>query len=366
MLIVDRQALAAALHLVSPLAPARAAQPALLHALLAFDGSHLTLTTTNIESRIRTQVVADGTAKAFETATVDVHRLQAIADRGAGDRLTLESARGWLAVCVGGTRAKLPTLPAGEFPVGPELGPGAAATVTAETFAAALRAALTTAESDARNRPHLAGVRLEVTATELTCVGTNGHHLAARVGPVLTASGTPFATTIPHRGADVLAEALAAADVTTAVALRFDTHGRLAASWDAQEWSTVTIDAAFPDWRQVLPAATGAPVRIVAGSLLGALERVRTMREEKVELAVAGAALTLTMEGPEGQAEEALPVEGTVGKTRTVGFSPSYLRDGFKLFPDTATVECTIEATEPLILRSAGAPGLVYLLQRRT
>jgi len=182
-----------------------------------------------------------------------------------GERLTVSAEGGpTVAINAEGDDAypELPAMPDGGL------------TIDADGLSAllgAVRHAVSTDES----RPNLNGVFLRH-GDDLRAVATDGHRLAQCSLPAV--EGEPFdGCILPGKGVDRLLEHAAGGDLR----LAFDV-GTLGVALPTGALLFIRlIDAAFPDYRQVIPKALPEPVVIKADELTRALGVVGTLASER-------------------------------------------------------------------------------------
>lgn len=113
------------------------------------------------------------------------------------------------------------------------------------------------------------------------------------------------------------------------------------------------IDAAFPDYRQVIPKSSGRKAIISRMSLLASLKRISILASERthgVRLEVREGSLTLLSDNPDlGKAREELEIDGYEGDELIIAFNARYMRDILTIL-DADKVE--------LALNEALSPGL--------
>ena len=264
-----------------------------------------------------------------------------------------------LRVEAGRARYTLAGMPAAEFPDLPDLDAlatePAGVAIDSEALRRLLSLAATVSQDD--GRPAICGVCLQGDGTTLRATATDGHRLTTAT---CDAPGLAI-DAILHRGAlGSLRRMLDASPMVWVSAagrnLVFACHGK--------RLVCRKIEATFPDWRKVVPAAdVGTPVSVGADALLAELARVSPIVDGRcgfVRLTLDETGLALDAAGNHGQAHAELDADWT-GKPEVWGVNPAYLRDACRSLGGNLTLRLQ-DQVSPIRVTSDAAPSAIVVL----
>jgi len=385
------------LSLVSRAVPSRPTHPVLANVLLTADTGTQRVSLTafdlslGIQASFPTQVDASGAITLPAKLLNDiVSRLpsdtQITLDDEAGGEITLTSNFG---------RYRVRGLPADEFPELPLAETAEAVHLMAEALIDGLRGSLFAASVD-ETKQVLMGVHLKVQADSLEFAATDGHRLAVvtttnqsdpaavppttevRASPESEAALEPFEVTVPGRALRDLERILATRSTNEPIALYFD-HGQVVFQWGDQYLTSRTLEGQYPNYHQLIPKQFGCQITIERKLLLGALERIAVLADQKnnlVKMILDGTnqQVHLAVEAQDvGSGQESIPaqISGDSSKVQAepesapnfeIAFNVRYLMDGLKVFP-TPEVQMQLNtATSPVILTPLGVLQMTYLV----
>jgi DNA polymerase-3 subunit beta len=126
------------------------------------------------------------------------------------------------------------------------------------------------------------------------------------------------------------------------------------------------IDAAFPDYRQVIPKSSGRKAVMSRMSLLASLKRISILASERthgVRMEVREGRLTLLSDNPDlGKAREELDIEGYEGDELIIAFNARYMRDILTIL-DADKVELALnEALSPGLFREFANEDYLFVV----
>lgn len=208
-------------------------------------------------------------------------------------------------------------------------------------------------------RYNLTGVYFEATAGSpgLRMVATDGHRLSVIERPAISPPSLKEGVIIPRKGVVELRKLLEESDE----------DGRLGFAENsavfergATRLTMRLVDGRFPDYQQVIPAASSRRVRAHRQQLLDALKRTSILSPDKTQglrFELMRGALALTCNNPDlGEAREEIEVEYD-GEPLKVGFNARYLTDVLSvLTDDRVELELTDELS-PGVVRGVGSEG---------
>lgn len=319
---IAKNDLQAALQTVMPAVPTRAPRPILQNVRLG-DGL---LTATDLEIRIDREVDYHG-----EAILLPAQRLAAILKNATGDNVSLKPGGTTVTVKCGGGEWTLPTVSAEEFPVWEPQSMTDICRIPAEQFRRAVKATVYATDSES-SRYALGGVRLEVVPTDdgskQFWVATDGRRLAV----VETENDQAVDESNKTVSARVMSVASSMAVGYGSVAIEAnDKEVRL--TLDGCVVTGRLIDGHFPEWRQVLGVADGAPTRIERQDLRQAVESAAIVSSEQskgVKLTWTSKTLVLSGRSSEyGESTVKCPLVAA-GTTAATKLDPRYLVDFLK------------------------------------
>jgi DNA polymerase-3 subunit beta len=208
-------------------------------------------------------------------------------------------------------------------------------------------------------RPHLAGALFECDGNTLRMVTTDGHRLSKAEKQIET-QGAALNILIPGKGITELRKLL---DEIKADKKADGDHGSIALGRsgtnvfmhrDGTTLSVKLVDATFPPYSQVIPAASERKARASRPELLEALRAVSVVANDRtsgVKLQFSKNKLVISSENPElGAGTDEMSIE-LAGNDLTLGFNSRYLIDVLSaLSSDEVVIEMSGEL-DPGVIR---------------
>ena len=275
---VLRDSLRDALTLVSKAVGASSTLPILGCVDLDADEGNLTLTTNNFEMVIRTRI----TARAQDpfSAAVPAAVLADIVSASDADTINLnfDQATQTVKVVCGGAKSKIKALSHDEFPLVPDadvqLGK-----LPVHTLKSAIKRVVIAASSDVA-RPALNGVQLAKLGKDVYLAAADGFRLAAyRLESPLEFPEQRPSLVIPRQAAIKLSQILP--DDDQLVSLFLSKNGSaLLFTWQTTYVWAILLDAAFPDWQQIVPASFKHTLNLPGKDTFAALHRADIFARE--------------------------------------------------------------------------------------
>jgi DNA polymerase-3 subunit beta len=126
------------------------------------------------------------------------------------------------------------------------------------------------------------------------------------------------------------------------------------------------VEGEFPDYRQVIPGAARAQVRVNRNDLLAALRRISLLASERsrgVKFHLERGRLDISASNPDqGEASEDVEVSYT-GEPLTVGFNARYLIDALTVHAEGDVMELGLtDEVGPGVLRGSQDPDFTYVV----
>lgn len=362
---VRREELMRGLYRVQGVVERRTTVPILGNVLIEPAENGIALSATNMEIGLRGTVPAQ--VKKKGAITVNARKLYEIVREVTAEDIVLKSgAPGWVDLLAGRSRFKIVGLDAKDYPELP-LGSGAPAGVALRVAAGTLREMIDKtlfAASDDESRFNLAGVYVETPEPDMVrMVATDGHRLAMIDRAVVDAR-LARGVILPRKGlleARKLLDETDDAEITLTVA---DKDVRL--HTPTVSFFMRLVEGEFPDYKQVVPASSGAKATLNRDDFLAALRRMSLLASERshgVKLGLQKGALELSASSPEqGEASEDLEVAYT-GESLAIGFNVRYLMDVLGVHPAGETIEFGLtDEVGPGVLRGSQDPGYTYVV----
>lgn len=265
--------LAAALKLAASLADSKSKIEALRHARLSAEGDNATITAN----------VGDFSLKLSLPAVVEVAGEFAVpseklANLAAGfpcdSEITISNDDKTAMIACGRSRFKLPTMPVEDVPAFPEIAEETGCVELDQALVALLSKA-SFAISAEQTRYYLTGVFLHDTKEGLTVVATDGYRMARAVVPGTGGLSQDRRLIIPRPAVKILSKLLGKERVT----LR---RGKTLLEARAVDFTFITklIDAEFPAYERLIPAASNNTVAVERAALVQAVARVAAVAPE--------------------------------------------------------------------------------------
>jgi DNA polymerase-3 subunit beta len=360
-----------ALHQVSRAVARRSTLPVLSNVLLAADEANLRITATNLEIALSVSFPAEVADPGQLSVRADVFT-EFIGSLPKQD-VILSGTTGSndLRVTCGTSKARIPGIPAEDFPSLPRIGDQPpTATVPVEGLREAISQVVFAAATD-DSRPVLAGVLLEFRGTELTLAAADGFRLSVRSLALQQPAATDLAIIVPARALGELARVLGDGEETVQL-LVTPNRSQLLARSGRLEFLSRLIDGTFPEFRQIIPKQWRTRVTVDRESFLAAARRAKIFAQsnnEVVKLHIAPGdseldpgSLTVSAQAADaGDTEDILPAR-VDGPEATIAFNGRYLTDVLSV---TKATEIALEMTTPNaagVFRPVGDESFVHVV----
>ncbi len=228
----------------------------------------------------------------------------------------------------GRSRFTLATLPAAEFPATAPLKDAQDVKLTAGELHQCIRnTSFSMAQQDVRF--YLNGLLLEISASRLSCVATDGHRLAYSQCQTDAEPELPVRAIIPRKSVTELQRLLTTAEAEDLVQLSLTPQHMQIRVGDVR-LTTKLIDGKFPDYNRVIPLNGNKELLIDSGTLKRSLTRASVLSNEKyrgVRLALSSGILTISSNNPDQEeAVDEIEVD-YAGESAEIGFNVTYLLD---------------------------------------
>lgn len=330
--VVDREAFTRALARIQGVLSRKATLPVLSNVLIEAGEDGLRVAATDLD------VTFDGVVEARVVepgrTTVDGKRLFDVVRSLPGLEVDIEVGEDEKVVLrCKNTEFMLLGSPADDYPGLPDAKGADMVPVDAEALKELIDRTRFSVSTD-ESRPNLNGVFFRCMGEgRIRMVSTDGHRLSqgerdARTdeAPIPEREGV----IIPRKGVEELKKLLDEAAGKSAVAFGF-LDNNLVVSADGVVLFIRLIDAAFPDYRQVIPKSSERRVVLDRMPFLNSLKRIGLLASERthgVRIELRPGRMTLLSDNPDlGKAREEMPVEGYEGSELIIAFNARYVRD---------------------------------------
>ena len=360
-LTIDRMSLLRPLGHVQSVVERRNTIPILANVVLRAEDGQLSLTATDMDMDIATEV---GCAVATSgTTTMSAHMLYDIARKlPDGAEVELTVADGHANISAGRSSFRLPTLPVEDFPAISSSELPVNFTLTAadlRDLIDATRFAISTEET----RYYLNGIYLHKAEDGNLCaVATDGHRLALTCQALPTGASQMPSVILPRKAVGELRKLLDDYDGDVSVGL---SETRAEFGFGAVRLTSKLIDGTFPDYTRVIPAGNDRIMQVDAASFSAAVDRVSTISSEKsrsVKMGLKPGVLTLSASNTDASsATEELEVTYD-GPEMDIGFNARYLLDIAGQVNNDIVEFALADQGSPSLVRAPGDDASLFVL----
>jgi DNA polymerase-3 subunit beta len=346
-LTTNREELVSKLSIVSRAVSTRAATQALSGVLLSANEGNLTLTATDLDLGLRTDLEAE---IENEGSVLLPGRLLAEVARSLADtkvEIEAREAQQDVEIRSGSSSFHLRVLPAADFPQLPEAGDQAGLKIPAPALQASIDLVARAASRDDM-RPVLTGVFVTAAGKEMTMVETE--------------LGGEIEANIPARALRELSRILSAEGAEEAGIWLLANQAVFVAG--SITLTTRLIEGQFPNFRQLLPESYEHDVRLPRSDFLDVARRVSQLaqRNAPLRLSLRQGELTVAAETPDvGDATETMPAAFD-GEELEIGFNPEFLKEGIESVAGDEVLLRLISPLRPGLLEPVEGDDFRYLV----
>ena len=360
-LTIDRISLLRPLGHVQSVVERRNTIPILANVVLRAEEGELSLTATDMDMDIATEVGCS--VMTAGTTTLSAHLLYDIA-RKLPDGAEVEIAvnDGHAMVSAGRSSFRLPTLPVEDFPAisSNEL------PVNFSLTAADMRDLIDTtrfAISTEETRYYLNGIYIhKAESGELCAVATDGHRLAMTRQALPSGAAQMPSIILPRKAVSELRKLLDDFDGDVFVSL---SETRAEFRFGVVRLTSKLIDGTFPDYTRVIPVGNDRIMKVDASAFSAAVDRVSTIASEKsrsVKMWLKPGVLTLSASNTDASsATEELEVSYD-GPEMEIGFNARYLLDIAGQVNSDMVEFALADQGSPSLVRAPGDEASLFVL----
>ena len=360
-LTIDRISLLRPLGHVQSVVERRNTIPILANVVLRAEGGELSLTATDMDMDIATEVGCS--VMTSGTTTMSAHLLYDIA-RKLPDGAEVEIAvnDGHAMVSAGRSSFRLPTLPVEDFPAisSNELPVNFSLTAAdMRDLIDATRFAISTEET----RYYLNGIYIhKAESGELCAVATDGHRLAMTRQALPSGAAQMPSIILPRKAVSELRKLLDDFDGDVLVGL---SETRAEFRFGVVRLTSKLIDGTFPDYTRVIPVGNDRIMQVDVSAFSAAVDRVSTISSEKsrsVKMGLKSGVLTLSASNTDASsATEELEVSYD-GPEMEIGFNARYLLDIAGQVNSDLVEFVLADQGSPSLVRAPGDEASLFVL----
>ena len=360
-LTIDRMSLLRPLGHVQSVVERRNTIPILANAVLCAEEGKLSLTATDMDMDIATEVGCSVVTSG--TTTMSAHLLYDIARKlpdGAEVEIAVNDGRA--IVSAGRSSFRLPTLPVEDFPAisSNELPVNFLLTAAdMRDLIDATRFAISTEET----RYYLNGIYIhKAESGELCAVATDGHRLAMARQALPSGAVQMPSIILPRKAVSELRKLLDDFDGDVLVGL---SETRAEFRFGVVRLTSKLIDGTFPDYTRVIPIGNDRIMQVDVSAFSAAVDRVSTIASEKsrsVKMVLKSGVLTLSASNTDASsATEELEVSYD-GPEMEIGFNARYLLDIAGQVNSDMVEFALADQGSPSLVRAPGDEASLFVL----
>lgn len=370
-IVVERESFMNGLSLVQGIVERRNTVPILGHVLIEPDRTSLTLSATDLEVGIKTEIQCKGGKE--KSLTLNARKLFEIVREAEGEEISISPADGdWVELQCGRARFKMMGLDPRSFPAMPSQAAKteedkkarkASLTASASVLATMIDKTIFAVSPD-EARYNLSGVFLEShEANAARMVATDGHRLSM-IDRAVPGFAMEAGVILPRKG---LAELRKLLDAGGDGEVKLVVDGQLA--WlkrGATEVSMRLVQGEFPDYRGVIPKESKYRISVGRDALQAAIKRAAIFSSERyrgVKLGLSAGTLTVSSTSPEiGEASEAIDIEYR-GEDFAIGFNASYVLQALAVVLQGSEIELGLtDEVSPGVIRTPTDSEFTYVV----
>ena len=347
-LVVNKDVLLDGLQKVQAIVATRSTLPVLYNVLLRAEKDRLWLTATDLEVTVRTSLEA----KVSRTGgtTLPARRLFSICRELPANEIEMDvDDKDVASVRAGASFFKIIGISEDEFPPLPKFQGNRSYRLEQKLLKTMLAATHYAASGDA-SRPVLCGVLASFRDGKFNLVATDGRRMAMWEHEMAVAKDAEGNCIIPAKTVGELLRSLGEEGEVTLQAA----ENQVAFEFGSMLIMSKLIDAAYPNFRQVIPTDHGERIVLEREALQNAVRRVALLLSDKsnsVTLTFGKDTLEISASAADvGEAKEKMDIKYR-GKEIAIAFNPDYLLDPLKtLGSDEVSLEVTNELS-PAVMR---------------
>ena len=334
--------------------------PALSHLLLQENEEGLTFTATDLE--IELVAHHSMSREGIESVTIPARKLLDICQSFAKDsQVDIRSSNSRVEISSGRSRFALSSIPVEDFPYLHDIELDVSLSLQQDELKGLIdRASFAMAQQDVRY--YLNGLLLEVEASEIRAVATDGHRLAlTQLDRESDVEGSRQII-VPRKGVHELQRLLSPEGGEVTLSLG---KNHIRVEMEGLQFTSKLIDGRFPEYQRVLPEQEGNCLRVDRQALRQSLTRVAILCNEKyrgIRLILDCDSLRIQTHNPsQEEAEDELGAEYS-GEKVEVGFNVQYLLDVLGVIGSEKVELYVQDGSSSVLILSAEDPQSRYVI----
>lgn len=332
--------------------------PALSGILIVAEGSRLTLRATNLECGVEVTIPAKIAVEGVVAVPAGVlvgflsnARGKSVSGTLSGEVLRVETER---------ASASIKTLPHDDFPVLPRVSAERSFVAKSADISRVIRSVAYCASLSA-TKPELQSVLMFGEAGKLIAVATDSFRLAEKAVPLRGGGSTPQLL-LPARNA---AELMRILDTGGGEAEIYFNENQLSTHVGNVYYTSRIIDAAFPNYRQIIPKTFSSEALVLREDLAAALKSLSIFADKSSHVSLAldpdTKTVTLTSRNPD-VGEQVCTLKATiVGEGTSMSFNGRYLADSLQSIQGDSIKLHANGPGKAMLIKDAGDDSFLYL-----
>lgn len=345
------------LAIVSHVSGKNANLPILNNVLLKADVSGLKLTATNLDMTVSCHI--RGKVEQPGDYTVPARLIADYVSLLPDERIDIDLLDNAISISCKSSKTKMHGLPAGEFPLIPQVQGGVVFSVPVKGFDAALSQTLfSVATNEARQV--LTGVYLYFNGDTrtVTVAATDSYRLGEKIVPLLGEQLGERRVVVPARTLGELRRVFSVLRDSVETPENVDielTENQVAFRYGNVELSSRTIDGVYPDYRQIIPKLATTEVVVPRNEFMQAVKRTSLFSKQglfdvKLDMKPDSNEIVLSANDA-GRGEHTVAVQGEMkGSANAVTLNYRYLLDGVSAMTSESIVVKIIDSMNPCVV----------------
>ncbi len=359
-IIVDTNALNAALSIVTKALPVRSTISVLEGVYMKAEQRRLLLRCTDLNIQIEASI---DTLIEKEGATVLPGRLfSEMAKRLPGESVSIDvNKKNTAEIISGAYRTTLQCEDAGDYHAMNEVESDTSIKIEPNDFKSMVRGCIFAAAQD-DTKPILTGALMELGSDSLRLIALDGYRLALRTAPIVNNGTEEKEIVVPARSLIEVARILP--DDGEKATITFSRTHLSATGGDVKIIARL-MEGDFIKYKQILPNEHMTRVRVNRKELLDGIERVALMaRESKsnlIKFSISREMIEISANSEIGRSNEEIPC-AAMGEDIEIAFNNKYLTDVFKVLDDEEIYMDFNSNVSPCVVKPINGDEYYYLI----
>ncbi|MDH5478475.1 MAG: DNA polymerase III subunit beta [Nitrospinota bacterium] len=359
---IERGQFQRALQRAHSVASSKGPMPILSNVLLEAKDGSVSVYATNLDmglkGRFKAKVTTPGKTTVLAKKLHDIVR-----ELPEGDVVVKLDDDARCRIILGKSKFNLATIDPADFPAFPSYDSASLTPLDGEMLSEMIRKTSFAISQD-ETRMTLNGALMEVSATKVRMVATDGHRLAFIEREGAFKVKNPEKTIITKKAIAELSKLQAEGEEDEV--LKFHRHdNHIIFEKGAQVLAIRLIEGAYPNYEQVIPKEFSGEAKLPVAEFIHALRRVVQLADEKshmIRFTFTEGKVELLSEGGEiGEARDEMAIEYS-GQEFVVGLNAYYLLDILNIIGHQEVVLRLQNQLSPVMVKSPDDPGLICIV----